>query len=150
MSPSEQDLKTKAAWRADFLPTSWSMAFTARTGLASPDRMSYFRSDELFLWQRRAAAWPFLLGTATYKSLLPAGRRVPACPAWLVTLSPWRGAAAGSPFPWARQGRAHPKRFFKAGRVSGSRQGREAVRGVSPFPLPAAWQSKSGYSPWAS
>lgn len=67
-------------------------AYVLVDGIRSSNRSVISQSDELFLWQRRAAAWPFLLGMVTYKSLLPAGHNAPACP-----------------FPWARQGHAHPE-----------------------------------------
>lgn len=121
--------------RADLLPT------VLVDGIRGSNRSGISRSDELFLWQRKAAAWPFLLGTATYKSLLPAGGRAPACPVRLVMLSLWRGAVVGSPFFWARQGHACPKRaavvLRPAGCLAAGRAERLSVRSVhSPCPQP--------------
>lgn len=50
-------------------------AYVLVDGIRSSNRSGISQSDELFLWQWSAAAWPFLLGTMTYKSLLPA----PSC-----------------------------------------------------------------------
>lgn len=74
-------------------------------------------------------AWPFLLRTVTYKSVLPAGRGAPACLPQLVTLSRWQSAPAGSPFPWARQGHSCPKwAVWQQTRMRG-------CLGICPFPF---------------
>ena len=106
------------------------------------------RSDELFQWQRRVAAWPFLVGPATYKSFLLAGPQS-SCPpgtaGHIVPGEPMAGSCSGQPLPLGRAGtcpsRAGSSRF-KAGRVSGSRQ----IRGC-PWGLSIAWQSRSVFPP---
>lgn len=80
------------------------MAFVARTGLASPDQMSYFcgsrgRQHGHCCWVRR----PINLSCLLALELLPARL------AQLVTLSVWQRAAEGTLFPWARQGHSCPK-----------------------------------------
>lgn len=96
-------------------------AYVLVDGIHGSNRSGTSLSDELFLWQWRVASWLFLLGTATCKSLLPAGRIARTHPG-----RPVVGSCSGQPLHLGQAGTC-PFRAgsscFKAGRVSGSRQG---------------------------
>lgn len=113
-----------------------SMAFAARTGLASSDRMSYFCGSRG--WLRGRSSW----GQRPINLSCPPGRAghvvpmVGSCSRQSLALG-WAGTCL------SQADNSH----FMAGSMSGSRQGWGAVRGVCLFPSPAARQSKSGFSP---
>lgn len=132
---SLQGLETRVAglW-AGLLPTSWLIAFAARTGLASPDPMSYFcgsggRLHGCSCWGHRPINLPCLLAHTAPADL---ARLMPHC---LSHGSWWQGTVEGVPSPCpSRAGGSHRKASGVFGGLS--------VGSI----FPVAQQSEFGFS----